>query len=82
MKESKPYPIVEEEDSSRLTAQEHTTNAVYAYEEPVIPDDVAYAHIADGVLQVTPDMEEEIAEAESGEVVSMSEFKTIFARWL
>ena len=33
-------------------------------------------------LQVTPDMEEEIAEVERGEVVSMSEFKTIFARWL
>ena len=82
MKESKPYPIIEEEDGSCLTAQEPAADAVCAYEEPVIPDDVAYAHIVDGVLQVTPDMEEEIAEVERGEVVSMSEFKTMFARWL
>ena len=82
MKESKPYPIIEEEDGSCLTAQEPAADAVLAYEEPVIPDDVAYAHIVDGVLQVTPDMEEEIAEVERGEVVSMSEFKTVFARWL
>ena len=89
MKESKPYPVIEEEDDgayqssgSCLTAQEPAADAVYAYEEPVIPDDVAYAHIVDGVLQVTPDMEEEIAEVERGEVVSMSEFKTMFSRWL
>ena len=82
MKESKPYPIIEEEDGSCLDAQEPAADTVYAYEEPVIPDDVAYAHIVDGVLQVTPDMEEEIAEVERGEVVSMSEFKTMFARWL
>ena len=69
MKESKPYPIIEEEDNSCLTAQEPAA-------------DVAYAHIEDGVLQVTPDVEEEIAEVERGEVVSMSEFKTLFARWL
>ena len=89
MKESKPYPIIEEEDDGAyqssgncLTAQEPSAELAYAYDEPVIPDDVAYAHIVDGVLQVTPDMEEEIAEVERGEVVSMSEFKTMFARWL
>ena len=82
MKESKPYPKFDEEDGSCLTAQEPAADAAYAYEEPVIPDDVAYAHIVDGVLQVTPDMEEEIAEVERGETVSMSEFKTMFARWL
>lgn len=38
--------------------------------------------ILDGVLQVTPDIEEEIAEVERGEVVSLTEFKTMFARWL
>lgn len=81
MKESKPYPITEEEDGSVMTAQE-PADVAYAREEPVIPDDVAYAHIVDGVLQVTPDMEEEIAEADRGEVVSMTEFKTMFARWL
>jgi len=82
MKESKPYPIIEEEDGSVMTAQEPAADVAYAYEEPVIPDDVAYAHIVDGVLQVTPDIEEEIAEVELGEVVSMAEFKTMFSRWL
>ena len=69
MKENKPYPIIEEEDDSVMTAQEPAA-------------DVAYAHIVDGVLQVTPDIEEEIAEVERGEVVSMAEFKTMFSRWL
>ena len=89
MKESKPYPIFEEEDDgacqssgSCLTAQEPSTELAYAYEEPVIPDDVECAYIVDDVLQVTPDIEEEIAEVERGEVVSMSEFKTMFAKWL
>ncbi len=45
-------------------------------------DDIAYAHIVDGVLQITPDIEAEIAEVERGEVVTMSEFKTQFAKWL
>ena len=82
MKESKPYLILDEEDGSCLTAQEPTADEAYTYEEPVIPDDVAYAHIVDGVLQVSPDIEDEIAEVERGEVVSMDEFKTMFARWL
>ena len=89
MKESKPYPIIEEEDDgayqssgSVATAQEPAADAAYAYEEPIMPDDVAYAHIVDGVLQVTPDIEEEIAEVERGEVVSMAAFKTMFSRWL
>ena len=50
--------------------------------ELVMPDDIGYASIIDGVLQVTPDIEEEIAEAERGETVSMNEFKTMFAKWL
>lgn len=82
MKESKPYPVLEEEDGSCLTAAEPSAELAYAYKEPVIPDDVDYVRIVDGVLQVTPDMEEEIAEVERGETVSMSEFKTMFARWL
>ena len=50
--------------------------------ELVMPDDLGYASIVDGVLQVTPDIEEEIAEVERGETVSMNEFKTMFAKWL
>lgn len=81
MKEGKPYPI-QEEDGSCLTAQEPSAELAYAYEEVALPDDVDYAHILDGVLQVTPDIEEEIAEVERGETVSMAEFKTMFAKWL
>ena len=41
-----------------------------------------YAHVVNSVLQITPDIEEEMAEVERGETVSMSEFKTMFAKWL
>ena len=82
MKERKPYPIIEEENGSCMTAQEPIADAAYAYEEVALPDDMAYARIVNGVLQVTPDIEEEIAEAERGETVSMTEFKTMFAKWL
>jgi predicted transcriptional regulator len=39
-------------------------------------------HFVDGRLQITPDIEEEIAEVDRGETVSMSEFKIMFAKWL
>ena len=82
MKESKPYPYVVEEDGSCLTAQEPVASVAYAYGETVLPDDVDYAHIVDGVLQVTPDIEDEIERVDRGETVSMSEFKTVFSQWL
>ena len=81
MKENNPYPQMEEEDNSTLNAKD----AVYAItemKETVIPDDLDYAHIVDGKLQVTPDIEEEIAEVERGETVSLDEFKSMFSRWL
>ena len=53
---------MEEEDNSTLTAHEPAMNAAYTYEDVAIPYDVAYAHVVDGVLQVTPDLEEELAE--------------------
>ena len=81
-KESKPYPIIDEEDGSSLSVQEPISNAACDYDEFVIPDEVSYARIVDGVLQITPDIEEEVAEVERGETVSMTEFKTMFAKWL
>ena len=88
MKESKPYPQIEEEDGgeyqssgSCLTAQESAV-ALAEPEVQAIPDDVDYAHIVNGILQVTPDIEEEIAAVDRGERISMGEFKTMFARWL
>jgi hypothetical protein len=47
-----------------------------------LPDDMPYANIVDGRLQITPDIEKEIAEIDRGEIVSKSEFKTMFAKWL
>ena len=83
MKENKPYPIIEEEDGSCLTAAESAEAVAYAESDvQVILDDVDYAHVVNGILQVTPDIEEEIAAVDRGETVSMSEFKTMFARWL
>jgi len=82
MKEIKPYPYVEEENGSCLTAQEPAANVAYAYDETFMPDDVEYANIVDGVLQVTPDIEDEIERVDRGEKVSMSEFKTVFSQWL
>jgi hypothetical protein len=81
MKESKPYPHIEEENGSCLTAGEAAI-ALADTEVQTLPDDVDYAHVLNGMLQVTPDIEEEIAAADRGETVSMSEFKTMFARWL
>ena len=48
----------------------------------VLLDDVEYASVVEGILQVTPDIEEEIAAADCGETISMDEFKTMFAQWL
>ena len=81
MKESKPYPHFDEEDGSCLKASE----AAVVFAEPEvqdIPEGMAYANIVNDILQVTPDIEEEIAEVERGETVSMGEFKTMFAKWL
>ena len=71
---------MDEENNSTLNAKD----AVYAItemKETVIPDDLDYAHVVDGKLQVTPDIEEEIAEVER-ETVSLDEFKSMFSRWL
>jgi len=81
MKESKPYPRIEEEDGICLKASEAAV-AFAESEVQEIPEDMDYANIIDGILQVTPDLEEEIAEVERGETVSMGEFKTMFAKWL
>lgn len=77
MKEGKPYPPYDEDV---LTVQEPV--AAYASEAVAMPDDIPFARIVDGVLQVTPDIEEEIAAADRGDTVRMDEFKTMFARWL
>ena len=80
MKEHKPYLYTTDKEPAIPVAQEPV--AAYACETTVMPDDVAYARIVDGVLQVTPDIEEEIAAVDRGETVSLGEFKKMFAQWL
>jgi len=41
-----------------------------------------YASVVEGILQVTPDIEKEIAAVDRGETAQMDEFKTMFAQWL
>ena len=72
--------MLPKEQASQAWAQEPV--AAYACEAPAMPDDVAFASIVDGVLQVTPDIEEEMAAVERGETVSLGEFKKMFVQWL
>lgn len=78
--EEKRYPKLEEEQSVGKVC-EPVASAVEST-EIAMPDDLDYAHVVNSVLQITPDIEEEIAEVERGEVVSMSEFKSMFSKWL
>ena len=50
--------------------------------EFVMKEKNPYPHVVNGMLQVTPDIEEEITAVECGETVSMGEFKSMFAKWL
>ncbi len=75
-----PYPS-ENETSSNFIASEPAA-ALAEQETLSVPDDIDYASIVEGILQVTPDIEEEIAAAERGETVQMDEFKTMFSKWL
>lgn len=71
----------EEETSNRSLASE-PASALAEQESYVLPDDVDYADVVEGILQVTSDIEEEIDAADRGETVQMDEFKTMFAKWL
>lgn len=77
---TKKYP--KEEEKSNLCVASEPAAALAEQETFVLPDDVEYADIVEGMLQVTPDIEEEIAAADRGETVQMDEFKTMFAKWL
>ena len=75
------YPLMEEENGGCSSVGEP---ALALAEEEVLPlpDDVEYAQVVNGTLQVSSDIEEEIAEVDRGETISMSEFKTMFSQWL
>lgn len=79
-KDPKTYPTEEKTCNNHIVGE---SAAVLEEKETfVLPDDVDYASVVEGILQITPDIEEEIAAAERGETLSMDEFKTMFARWL
>lgn len=79
-KDSEPYHS-EDETGNNSVAREPEA-ALEEQETLVLPDEVDYASIVDGVLQVTPEIEEEIDAADRGETVQMDEVKTMFAKWL
>ena len=68
-------------DCGRYVASESAV-ALEEQETFVLPEEMDYASIVEGILQVTPDIEEELAAADRGETVSMDKFKTMFAQWL
>ena len=74
------YPA-EEETCNNFIASE-SAMALEEQEAFVLPEEMDYASIVEGILQVTPDLEEELAAVDRGETVSMDEFKTMFAQWL
>lgn len=78
--EEKRYPQIEEEQGMDICCE--PAEALAESVEIAMPEDLAYAHIIDNVLQITPDIEEEIEEVNSGDVVNMSQFNTMFAKWL
>lgn len=80
MKKNDSHNRLEEETSCYKACEPALATA--EMEEVAMPEDMDYAHIVNGILQITPDIEEEIDEVERGEVVSMGEFKTMFAKWL
>lgn len=64
-------------DSCRIFATKYQNDGRKPY--PLMEEDEL---IQDGVLQITPELEGIIEEVERGKVVSMDEFKTMFARWI
>lgn len=77
-----PHPYSSEEETGNSPIVSDSAAALEEQEVFVLPDDVDYASVVEGILQITPDIEEEIAAADRGETVSMDEFKTMFAKWL
>lgn len=79
-KDPNTYPSEEEAGNSSVVSE--SAAALADKEIYVLPEDMDYADVVEGILQVTPDIEEEIAAADRGETVQMDEFKTMFAKWL
>lgn len=79
-KDPKTYPTEEETGNNSIASE--SAVALEEQETVVFSEEMDYASIVEGILQVTPDIEEELAAADRGETVSMDEFKKMFAQWL
>ena len=79
-KEPQKYPSEEETNNSLIASE--SAAALVEQETLALPDDMDYASVVEGILQVTPDIDEEIAAVDRGETIQMDEFKTMFAKWL
>lgn len=79
-RDSKSYPSVEETGNNQIVGE--SAVALEEQETYALPEEMDYASIVEGILQITPDIEEELAAADRGETVSMDEFKVMFAQWL
>lgn len=82
MMDNNHKPYSKEEESDNPCCADESAAALVEEETLVMPDQVDYANIVGGILQVTPDIEEEIAAVDRGETVQMDEFKKMFAKWL
>lgn len=79
-RDPKSYPSVEETGNNQIVGE--SAVALEEQETYALPEEMDYASIVEGILQITPDIEEELAAADRGETVSMDEFKVMFAQWL
>lgn len=77
-----PKTYTMEEETGNNSVASESAVALEEQETFVLPEEMDYASIVEGILQVTPDIEEELAAADRGETVSMDKFKTMFAQWL
>ncbi len=77
---SNNYPKGEETGNHSLASE--PAAALAEQETFILPDEVNYADVVEGILQVTPDIEEKIAAAERGDTVQLDEFKMMFGKWL
>ena len=82
MMDNNHKPYSKEEETGNPCCADESAAALVEEETLVMPDQVDYANIVEGILQVTPDIEEEIAAVDRGETVQMDEFKKMFAKWL
>ena len=78
---NKSHLRIEKEGCSCQKAPEDTVPFT-ELEVQELTEDIGYAQIVNGILQMTPDIEDEIAAVERGETISMSKFKILFSKWL